>query len=115
MVRNYPRADLFNCTFVDNTVNTFSYAVGDGFAHAIEGGEWTPENQCSLVNCVFWGTGNDVQAHSEGVGGMALVSHVAAQLGQLVLGPRTRGAGVARPPIRSSRWSNPYPAARARR
>ncbi len=86
MVRNYPRADLHNCTFVDNTVNGFGYVVGDGFAHALEGGEWVPENQCSLVNCAFWGQGNDVQANSEGVGGMAVVSHVAAQAGQLVLG-----------------------------
>lgn len=85
MVRNQPRADLFNCTFVDNTVNGAGYAIGDGFAHALEGGEWSDESECTLVNCAFWGTGNDVQARSE-AGGMAVVSHIAAQTGQLVLG-----------------------------
>jgi predicted outer membrane repeat protein len=86
LVRNFVRAELFNCTFVDNMVNTYAYAVGDAFAHPIESGEWTDENRCSLVNCVFWGSGNDVQAHSEDVGGMATVSHLAAESGQLVLG-----------------------------
>lgn len=86
MVRNGPRADVFNCSFIDNQVNSFSYAIGDGFAHAIEGGEWIEANRCSLINCVFWGTGNDVQAHSEGVDGMDQVSHIAAVEGQLVLG-----------------------------
>jgi hypothetical protein len=85
MVRHNPRADVLNCTFVNNVVNTFPYRVGDGFAHALEGGVWQPENQCTLVNCAFWGDGNDVQVRSEGSGGMALVSHVAVSANELVV------------------------------
>ncbi len=83
VVRNHPRAFVDNCTFVDNRVNESSYAIGDGFAHALEGGEWTTVNRCRLVNCAFWGTGGDIQVRSEGTGGMELVSHVAAAAGQV--------------------------------
>ncbi len=82
-VRLLPRAEVYNCTFVDNLVNTSPYRVGDGFAHTIEGGQWQPENLCTLVNCAFWGDGNDVQVRSEGTGGMALVANVAVPVGEM--------------------------------
>jgi hypothetical protein len=93
MVRNHPRAHVFNCTFVDNRVNNFSYAIGDGFAHAIEGGKWTDINRCTLVNCAFWGEGGDIQVRSEGSGGMEIVSHVAVQAGQMSV-PGTTPVGT---------------------
>ncbi len=68
MVRVNPRATLNNCTFLDNTVNTAGYALGDGFAHASEGWTFTPERLCRLYNCVFWGTGNDYQLYSDSDG-----------------------------------------------
>ncbi len=82
-VRNHPRAYVYNCTFVDNRVNDYAYAIGDGFAHALEGGQWTAVNRCKLVNCAFWGTGGDIQVRSEGTGGMELVSHAAVAAGQM--------------------------------
>jgi len=81
LVRNHPRAYVFNCTFVDNRVNTFAYAIGDGFAQEL--GEWTDISRCRLVNCAFWGEGGDIQVRSEISGGMEIVSHVAVQAGQM--------------------------------
>ncbi len=83
VIRNAARADLTNCSFQDNSVNTASYAVGDAFAHPLEGGEWVPENACNIINCVFWGVGNDVQLHGEG-GGFGNVSNIAAASDQIV-------------------------------
>jgi len=82
LVRFFPRATLRHCTFADNRVNTFGYAVGDGFGHAQEGGTWAPDNLCALINCAFWGeNGNDVQIRSEG-GGLSEVTHLAYAPGQ---------------------------------
>jgi hypothetical protein len=92
-VRNHPRAHVYNCTFVDNRVNNFTYAIGDGFAHALEGGDWTTINRCMLVNCAFWGTGGDIQVRSEGSGGMETVSQVAVQSGQMSV-PGTTPVGT---------------------
>ncbi len=83
IVRHYPRAIMRNCTFVDNRVNSASYAIGDGFCSALEGGGWEPDQLCSLINCAFWGTGNDVQIHSE-FGGMAQISNVAVASDQII-------------------------------
>jgi hypothetical protein len=82
LVRHNPRAVLSNCTFLDNSVNTYGYRIGDGFGH--EGGEWTADNLCVLQNCVFWGTvGNDVQIHSED-GGIAEVRNCAVRDDEII-------------------------------
>lgn len=83
LVRVNPRAHVYNCTFVDNRVNDAAYAIGDAFAHALEGGAWDPLNRCRLVNCAFWGTGGDIQVRSEGTGGMEQVANVAVAAGQM--------------------------------
>ncbi|MFO7653995.1 MAG: choice-of-anchor Q domain-containing protein [Candidatus Krumholzibacteriia bacterium] len=85
MVRNRPRALVRNCTFLDNRVSGIGYAVGDGFAHALEGRYWDVDNQCMLLNTVFWGEGNDLQVHSEG-GGIVRASHLALAEGQFEAG-----------------------------
>jgi len=82
MVRFWPRATVRYCTFVDNRVNDSAYVVGDGFAHAREGGYWRENNQCVFLHTVFWGEdGNDVQVRSEG-GGIAEASGLALEPGQ---------------------------------
>lgn len=82
LVRNRPRATIRFCTFVDNRVNDSVYAVGDGFCHALEGSSWSPNNQCVLLDSVFWGEGGlDIQVRSEG-GGIAESARLALAPGQ---------------------------------
>jgi hypothetical protein len=70
LVRHYPRAELYHCTFSDNRAAGSEWTMGDGLAHAAEGGAFdTDAKRCALYGCVFYGPGSgdyQVRANPDG-------------------------------------------------
>jgi predicted outer membrane repeat protein len=83
LVRHYPRAEFYNCSFSDNLVVSNGTALGDGLSHASEGGEFDSDaERCALYNCVFYGPeGNDYQIRAN-PDGFSAVDHCAYEPGQ---------------------------------
>jgi hypothetical protein len=79
--RERPRAEFYHCTFVNNVVHGAS-PLGDAIGLYAEGGTFDDDlERCIMINCVFWGAGNDVQVRSQALG-FSLVSNCAWPAGQ---------------------------------
>jgi predicted outer membrane repeat protein len=60
-----PRAEFYNCTFVDNVAHGPLHR-GDAIMHPQEWGIFDSDDlRCMIVNSVFYGTGNDTQIRGD--------------------------------------------------
>jgi len=82
MSRRYPRAELLNCTFVDNISGGFGHR-GDSFYHHDDGWPFDSDLQrCVLKNCLFYGeNGLDIQVRADSTG-FSEVANCAWETGQ---------------------------------
>jgi len=80
--RTHPRAEFYNCTFVDNVAHGPAH-LGDAFYQSDGDGPLDADTRrCELHNCVFYGTGgNDVQVRSAD-SGFSIVESCAWESGE---------------------------------